>query len=86
LMTGDFISGTRAAQLGIANRTVPEGHALDEAIGLARRIAAAPAVQVSMIKRMVRQAHDIDLRTHYDLVSSHFGVIGREGTTEDSPR
>jgi hypothetical protein len=34
-----------------------------------------------MIKRLVKQAERLDLRTHFDLVSSHMGIVA---TLDDS--
>jgi enoyl-CoA hydratase/carnithine racemase len=75
LMTGDFVDAQEALRLGMVNRVVPDADVLDVTYDLARRIAAAPPVQISMIRRLVRQSERIDLRTHYDLVSSHFGLV-----------
>jgi enoyl-CoA hydratase/carnithine racemase len=75
LMTGDFVDAQEALRLGMVNRVVPDADVLTVTYDLARRIAAAPPVQISMIRRLVRQSERIDLRTHYDLVSSHFGLV-----------
>ena len=75
LMTGDFVDAQEALRLGMVNRVVPDAEVLTATYDLARKIAAAPPVQISMIRRLVRQSERIDLRTHYDLVSSHFGLV-----------
>jgi len=75
LMTGDFVDAKEALRLGMVNRVVPDADVLTVTYDLARKIAAAPPVQISMIRRLVRQSERIDLRTHYDLVSSHFGLV-----------
>ena len=75
LMTGDFVDAREALRLGMVNRVVPDADVLTVTYDLARKIAAAPPVQISMIRRLVRQSERIDLRTHYDLVSSHFGLV-----------
>jgi enoyl-CoA hydratase/carnithine racemase len=75
LMTGDFIDAAEALRLGLVNQVVPDSQVVNAAYDLANRIAAQPPVQIAMIRRLVHQAERIDLRTHYDLVSSHFGLI-----------
>lgn len=75
LLTGDTVDADEALRLGLVNHVYDDGVLLDEAHALARRLAAAPPVQVAMIKRLVRSAESVDLRTHFDLVSSHFGVV-----------
>ncbi|MEU8270796.1 enoyl-CoA hydratase/isomerase family protein, partial [Sphaerisporangium sp. NPDC049002] len=46
LMTGDRVSGTEAARLGLALRAVPAGDLLDEATAIARRLADAAPLAV----------------------------------------
>jgi enoyl-CoA hydratase/carnithine racemase len=74
-MTGDFITAEEALRIGLVNDVVDDDHVLKSAYELAEKIAAAPPVQIGMIRRLVRQAERVDLRTHFDLVSSHFGVV-----------
>jgi enoyl-CoA hydratase len=58
LLLGDRVSGTEAHRLGLANRAVPASDVLDEALGLAKRLAALPA-------QAVRQARHL-LNAHID--------------------
>jgi enoyl-CoA hydratase/carnithine racemase len=75
LLTGDTVEADEALRLGMVNHVYDDDMVLVEAHALAQRIAAAPPVQIAMIKRLVRTSESVDLRTHYDLVSSHFGVV-----------
>jgi enoyl-CoA hydratase/carnithine racemase len=75
LMTGDEVLAPQAEALGLVNALVADDEVLAEATAFARRLAQRPPVQVQMIKRLVRSADAVDLRTHLDLVSSHFGVV-----------
>jgi len=75
LLTGDFIDADEALRLGVVNHVVEDADLLDRTYELCAKIAAAPPVQVGMIRRLVLQSEKIDLRTHFDLVSSHFGVV-----------
>lgn len=81
LLTGEFVEAEEALRLGIVNRVVDDDELMPATRALAARLAAAPPVQVSMIRRLVRQSERLDLRTHFDLVSSHTGVVF---TLEDS--
>jgi enoyl-CoA hydratase len=58
LLLGDRVSGAEAHRLGLANRAVPASDVLDEALGLAKRLAALPA-------QAVRQARHL-LNAHID--------------------
>jgi enoyl-CoA hydratase/carnithine racemase len=75
LLTGEFIDADEALRLGLVNQVVADEKLGQATQALASRVAAAPPVQVAMIRRLVRQAERIDLRTHLDLVSSHMGVV-----------
>jgi enoyl-CoA hydratase/carnithine racemase len=51
LLLGEMIPAAEAHRMGLVNRVVPRGEALQEALGLARRIAARSAVALRMGKR-----------------------------------
>ncbi|MDT5146294.1 MAG: enoyl-CoA hydratase [Mycobacterium sp.] len=58
LLLGDRVSGTEAHRLGLANRAVPASDVLDEALGLAGRLAELPPQAVQQARRL--------LNTHID--------------------
>jgi enoyl-CoA hydratase len=58
LLTGDPIDAARAAVLGLVNRVVPEGSALDGALELAATIAANGPLAVAVTKQIARSAPD----------------------------
>lgn len=53
---GDFFLGTDAARLGVANRAVPAGEVLDEALALGRRLAAQAPRSLAYAKRLIGTA------------------------------
>ncbi|MFK7734273.1 MAG: crotonase/enoyl-CoA hydratase family protein [Pseudomonadales bacterium] len=57
-LTGDFMSAQRAADLGLVNRVVAEGTALDAAKELAATINANGPLAVAMSKQVVLQSAD----------------------------
>jgi enoyl-CoA hydratase len=60
LLTGnDRITAERALALGIVNRVVPEGQALDEAMAIACDIAAAAPTSVQMTKRAINRSYEM---------------------------
>jgi enoyl-CoA hydratase/carnithine racemase len=61
-LTGRLYGGAEAAEIGLADRLAPAGSLVDEALGLAREIAANPDPQLRMIKALLtRNAAETDL-------------------------
>jgi enoyl-CoA hydratase len=58
LLTGELIEASRAAELGLVNRLVPDGQALDAAVALAEVIAANGPLAVAVTKRIARAQAD----------------------------
>ena len=75
LLTGDTISGTKAAEWGLVLEAVPEPD-LDGAVeALADRIATVPTNQLAMQKLMVNQAYDnMGLQTTQNLATLFDGI------------
>jgi enoyl-CoA hydratase len=58
LLTGDPIESARAAELGLVNRVVPDGTAVDAAVELAQTIAANGPLAVAVSKQIALSAPD----------------------------
>lgn len=56
LLTGDRYSAAQAERLGLVSRVVAGSRLMDEAMALARRIAANPARALRLTKRLLREA------------------------------
>jgi enoyl-CoA hydratase/carnithine racemase len=80
LLTGEAIDPGEALRIGLVNRVVPHESLMDEAMKLARKIAAMPPQAVRMMKRAVYQSLGCALRTHLDYVSSQLSLLSE---TED---
>lgn len=72
LLVGRPVSAEEARAYGLVNRTVPAGTAVEEALGLAREIAALPAVAVQAAKRAVREGIELPLAEAIDCERGHF--------------
>jgi enoyl-CoA hydratase len=60
LLSGDDrVSAQHALDVGLINRVVPEGRALDETLSLAQRIAAYDALAVKLTKQAINRSLDI---------------------------
>jgi enoyl-CoA hydratase len=66
LLTGEHIAAARAYEVGLVNRVVPEGTALESAIGLAEVIAANGPLAVAATKQIARHTADWDLTNAWD--------------------
>ena len=61
LMLGDFITATRAAEIGLYNRVVPGDRLMAEATGVAARLARGPSVALGVTKQALNQEAAMDL-------------------------
>lgn len=61
LMTGDFVSAEEAHRIGLYNRIVPDGEALDAARELAERLARGPSFGLAITKEMLDREWSMDM-------------------------
>lgn len=71
-LTGDIIDAERALQIGLVNRVVEPEALLDEAVGLAARIAERPRLALEATKNQLRQSWHMDLQGSMNM--SFWGV------------
>jgi enoyl-CoA hydratase/carnithine racemase len=70
LLTGDLISAEEAARIGLVNRVVAPGSEREEALTLARKIAAKSAHVVKIGKEAFYRQAELDLAAAYDYASN----------------
>ncbi|MGW5719384.1 crotonase/enoyl-CoA hydratase family protein [Amycolatopsis sp. NPDC003865] len=56
LLTGEPVTGRRAAELGLVNRVTPTGDAAAVAVGLAEKLAENAPLALAAVKKIVRAA------------------------------
>jgi enoyl-CoA hydratase len=61
ILTGRGVSGEEALRMGIANRLVPKGRALEEAVALAREIASWPQAALRSDRRSAYEQWSLGL-------------------------
>ncbi len=61
LTLGDKIPADECLRIGLANRVVPHEQVLEEALGLARRLARGPGLAIGMTKKMIWNEWPMDL-------------------------
>ena len=75
LLTGDEISGSKAAEMGLILEAVPEENLQEHAMGLARRMARLPKNQLVMLKLLCNQtAENMGLTSSRTLGSLFDGI------------
>jgi enoyl-CoA hydratase len=75
LLTGDPIGAPRAAEIGLVNRVVDDGMALETAIGLAERIAANGPLAVLATKQIAYQSGDWPAADRWDEAARLIGPV-----------
>jgi enoyl-CoA hydratase/carnithine racemase len=66
LLLGEMLPARSAADYGLVNRVVPAGKAMEEALGLARTIAAKPPVTLAIGKEAFYRQIEMPLGEAYD--------------------
>ncbi len=80
LLTGEFIDAEEAYRIGLVNRVVPVDALMEEARGLAGKLAAYPPLSVKYIKRAVNTGMQLDLTSALDYEAHISAMLG---TSED---
>jgi 2-(1,2-epoxy-1,2-dihydrophenyl)acetyl-CoA isomerase len=75
LMTGEFVGAEEAERIGLVNHVYDDDKFMESVYAYAGKIAAMPPVAISMIKRTVYQSLTCDLRTSFELISSHMAIV-----------
>ena len=68
--TGDFIEAEEAARIGLVSKVVDDDKLMDEAMALARRIAAQPVHSLRLTKRLLRDSQHVSLPIALEMASS----------------
>lgn len=72
LIEGKPVTATRLNELGLVNKIVPDGAALDTAMNWADELAGLSPNAVERIKSLVRDAQDNSLTQHFDAEKHSF--------------
>jgi 2-(1,2-epoxy-1,2-dihydrophenyl)acetyl-CoA isomerase len=76
--TGDAVGAQEAAALGLVNRVVPDGQALEATRELAEQLARGPAKALGLMKRALNQAHELPLERVLELEVGYQTLAARE--------
>ncbi len=87
-LTSNRLTADECLGLGLVNRVVPDDHCVDEALRIAREIAALPPVTVALTKRLISRAAALD--DDYDLDRAYASYLrtaeGSGGMLEQAKR
>jgi 2-(1,2-epoxy-1,2-dihydrophenyl)acetyl-CoA isomerase len=83
MMTGEKITATRAAELGMIYRVVPDGSLESEALTLAKTLAAMPTKGLAMTKRLVNASLSSNLHGQLELEEEMQREAGRTKDFEE---
>lgn len=86
LLTGDPIDAERAAAVGLVNRVVPEGHALDTAIELATAIAANGPLALTATKEIASRSADWSAAERWDQAQKIGGPVFASDDAKEGAR
>ncbi len=64
---GGLLPADRALQVGLAQRVVPDDALLDEALGLARKIAAGPPLAYTYLRRLIQKSTEMSIHEFIEL-------------------
>lgn len=81
LLTGDMIDAQEALDIGLINKIVPEKDLEEEAMKLAKKLAAKSPLAVQLGKKSFYKMADMEYSKAMELVNNHFIMLS---TTEDA--
>lgn len=73
--TGDFISSATALEWGLVAKVAPSHALVEEAMSLARRIAANPVHSLRLSKKLLRESLAIGLPTHLEMAAGMQALV-----------
>src|SRR6185369_13708497 len=88
ILIGDPITAQRGLELGLVNRVVPREQVLDEALKMARQVAANAPLAVQASKRIARGIVDGQISAEIDvkaLNDSEMHVVRRSEDAREGP-
>lgn len=74
IFTGDLIDAAEAYRIGLVNKVVPTGEAVNAAKELARKIISRAPVAVQMSKAAINKGRNVDLASGVDYEAEVFGL------------
>ena len=86
LLTGDFLSAQRLAELGYVNRVVPAAQLMEAAMELAERIAANAPLTVRAARRILHLAGEYGTTEALARADEAFAPVYASEDAQEGPR
>ncbi len=75
LFFGEDILAEKALELGLINKVVPKDKLMDEAMALAKRLAAGPTRAIGMMKKVLNRSFELDIQTVLEFEAAFQGIL-----------
>ncbi len=75
MLTGEWVSGQEACDMGMVSECVPDAEVLDRAMAIARKISRMPPLGVKLIKEVAIAGMDASLETGMILERKAFEIL-----------
>jgi 2-(1,2-epoxy-1,2-dihydrophenyl)acetyl-CoA isomerase len=72
---GEDILAEKALELGLINRVVEKDRLMEEAMALAKRLAAGPTRAIGMMKKLLNRSFELDIQTVLEFESAFQGIL-----------
>lgn len=84
MFMGDIIDAAAAEKIGLVNKVVPAASLMDEALKMAKKLAARPRVAVQMAKAAIQFGSNVDIKSGLEAEIQNFVIAfasadGQEG-------
>jgi enoyl-CoA hydratase len=83
IFTGETIDAQAALSYGLANKVVPAGQLMDEAMSLAEKITAKGPLAVSLAKTLIHKGLQVDLNSGTALETDAFALCFASGQAKE---
>lgn len=83
IFTGEYVSSNESLQMGLVERVVSPGAALEEAIDLAKKMSANGPQAIASAKRVIDEGLGLPLHEAQKLESEQFGILCETGDMQE---
>lgn len=85
-LTGDMVDAEKAERIGLVSRVVDDDKLMEEAMALARRIAAQPPHSIRLNKRLLRESQGVSLNVALELASAMQALVQSTADQQEAVR